>query len=106
MKRVILKDVKTMALETVDRPQCPADGLLVKVKTCAVCATDVKIYNYGHQLLKLPRVLGHELAGVIEEVGSAAAGAFRAGQRVAICAVVNCGQCIYCQRAVDRKSVV
>ena len=100
MKRVILKDVKSMVTESVERAPCPADGLVVKVKACGVCATDVKIYNYGHHLLKLPRVLGHEVAGVIAEVGEQVTDRFKVGARVAVCAVVNCGECIYCQRAV------
>jgi len=87
-----------LRLEDVEPPACPADGLVLKVKTCAICATDVKIYNYGHQLLKLPRVLGHEVAGVIESVGPDAAGDFQPSQRVAVCAVINCCRCDYCLR--------
>lgn len=101
MKRAVLHDVKKLVLENnAPRPDCPADGLLVKVKVCAVCATDVKIYNYGHRLLKLPRVLGHEISGTIVEVGEQVNGRFDSGQKVAICAVVNCGECIYCRRAI------
>lgn len=100
MKRAVLTDVKRMRVESVERPICPSDGLLVRIQTCAVCATDVKIYNYGHHLLKLPRVLGHELAAVIESVGEKQSDRFKPGQRVAICAVINCGECRYCDRAV------
>ncbi|MHB9038378.1 MAG: alcohol dehydrogenase catalytic domain-containing protein [Armatimonadota bacterium] len=100
MNRVILRDIKRLTIEEVDRPVCPEDGLIVRVKACAVCATDVKIYNYGHSLLQLPRVLGHEIAGVIEEVGPAHGNRFSHGQRVAVCAVVNCGECVYCRRSI------
>ena len=99
MKRAILYDIKKLAIEEVPQPKCPDDGLLIQVKTCAVCATDVKIYNYGHILLKLPRVLGHETAGIICDIGKKMQGRFKAGQRVAVCAVVNCCECIYCRRA-------
>lgn len=77
-------------------PICPPDGLLLRVKVCAVCATDVKMYHHGHHLLKLPRVLGHEVAGVIETVGTAVRERFVPGERVAVCAVINCGQCRCC----------
>jgi len=100
MHRAILRDVKTLRFENVEPPACPAGGLLVRVRTCAVCATDVKIYNYGHQLLQLPRVLGHEIAGVIGEVGPDCAVDLRPGQRVALCAVINCGRCEYCLQGV------
>jgi L-iditol 2-dehydrogenase len=96
----MLRDIHDLVLEDVERPVCPPDGLLLKVATCAVCATDVKIYNYGHQLLQLPRVIGHELAGTLDEVGEELTGRFRPGERVAVCAVVNCGECIYCRRGI------
>jgi len=98
MKRAMLYDVKTLALEDAAVPACPRDGLRMKVRTCSVCATDVKIYNYGHQLLKLPRVLGHELAGELDAVGEELTGQFQPGQRVAVCAVINCGLCDCCLR--------
>lgn len=98
MRRMIMRDIKQMAFEHVERPQCPEDGMLMQVKSCAICATDVKIYNYGHQLIKLPRVLGHEVSGILEAVGPAAEGEFQPGQRAAVCAVINCGRCAYCLR--------
>ena len=99
MRRAVLYDIRKLVLEEAPKPRCPEEGLLVKVQACAVCATDVKIYNYGHQLVQLPRVLGHEIAGIIEEVSAGLRDRFQSGQAVAVCAVVNCGQCLYCQRA-------
>lgn len=105
MQRAVLRDIKQLRLENVDRPACPEDGILVKVEACSVCATDVKIYNYGHQLLKLPRVLGHEIAGVVEEVGPRAAWGGEPGQRVAVCAVINCGRCDHCLQGAPSMCV-
>jgi L-iditol 2-dehydrogenase len=96
MKAAILQDVKKIEVKDVPVPECPADGLVLKVKACAVCGTDFKIYNYGHIHLTLPRVLGHETAGIIEEVG-ADAGDFKRGSRVAVAAVVNCLRCEFCR---------
>ena len=92
-------------MEEVSKLQCPEDGLLVQIKACAVCATDVKIYNYGHRLIQLPRVLGHEIAGEIADVGREMQSRFNIGQRVAVCAVVNCCECIYCRRAFPSMCV-
>jgi len=100
MKRAVLLDIKKLVLEDSPEPTCPTDGLVIQVRACAVCATDVKIYNFGHQLVQLPRVLGHEVAGIIHQVGPQMQNRFTPGQHVAVCAVVNCGRCIYCQRAV------
>ncbi len=100
MRAAILNQVKDLAFTERDEPVCPDDGLTVRVKACGVCATDVKIYNYGHHKIKLPRVLGHELGGVIEQVGPAWQDRFAPGQRVAVCAVINCGICRYCLRGI------
>ena len=96
MKTAILRNVKKIEVKDVPVPECPADGLLLRVKACAVCGTDLKIYNYGHIHLKLPRVLGHENAGIIEEVGPKA-GDFKKGSRVAVAAVINCLKCEFCR---------
>jgi len=98
MKRAVLYEVKKLVLEKVPAPACPSDGLVAQIKTCAVCATDVKIYNYGHRLLKLPRVLGHEIGAVIVQVGDQLKDRYTPGQRIAPCAVINCTECVYCRR--------
>ena len=98
MKRATLKDIKQLVFDECPVPACPDNGLLLKVAACGVCATDVKIYNYGHHKIKLPRVLGHELAGTIEQVGPLLGDEYKVGQRVAVCAVINCGTCHYCLR--------
>lgn len=98
MKRAVLRDIRQLSVEDVELPACPPDGLRVRTRACGVCATDVKIYNYGHHLLKLPRVLGHELAGDIDAVGEAAGGSYAVGQRVAVVAGINCMACRYCSR--------
>lgn len=100
MKRAVLLDIKKLVLEDIPKPLCPDDGLLMQVKACAVCATDVKIYNYGHRLIQFPRVLGHEVAGVIEDVGKKVQDRFKSEQSIAVCAVVNCCECTYCRRAM------
>jgi L-iditol 2-dehydrogenase len=105
MKRAVLLEIGKLVLEDAPEPACPREGLVVKVKACAVCATDVKIYNYGHTLVQLPRVLGHEVAGVVHEVGPALQDRFQPGRHVAVCAVVNCGECPYCQRAAPSMCV-
>jgi len=105
IRRAVLHDIKKLVVEDSPRGGCPDDGLVIEVKACAVCATDVKIYNYGHRLIQLPRVLGHETAGVIVSVGKKMQGHFDVGQKVAVCAVVNCCECIYCQRAFPSMCV-
>ncbi len=100
MKAALLKEVGSMEITDVPVPECPADGLLIRVHACAVCGTDVKVYRHGHRLIVPPRITGHELAGEIVEVGREAAG-FEVGRRVAIAPAVPCGKCRYCRRGIQ-----
>jgi L-iditol 2-dehydrogenase len=76
----------------------PAPGeVRIRVRNCSTCGTDVKIFRSGHQNLDPPRVLGHEVAGEIVEVGSDVPG-FRPGDRVQVIAAIPCGHCADCLR--------
>ena len=77
------------------RPDCPAGGLLVKVRACSLCATDAKMWQRGHRDLILPRILGHEVAGEIAEVGTDVAG-LHVGDRVQVAPGLPCGRCRWC----------
>lgn len=84
-------------LEEVDEPIPGADEVKIRVRNCSTCGTDVKIFNNGHQNLDPPRIIGHEIAGEIVEIGSAVAGDWQVGDRVQIIAAVPCGECYECQ---------
>ena len=64
---------------------------------CGTCGTDVKIFHFGHANITLPRVMGHEVAGEIVEVG-AGVDAWRAGDRVQVIAAIPDGECFQCRR--------
>ncbi len=98
MKAAVLEDVNEIALREVDTPVCAPDTILVRVNACAVCGTDVKALRHGHQMVKPPIVLGHELAGTIVEVGDQVQGWYDS-ERVTVASAVPCGKCYYCQRA-------
>jgi len=96
MRAVVLERVGELVLKELEKPQCPPDGILIKVKACAVCGTDVKIFHHGHRMIRPPRVMGHEVAGVVEEVGWQVEG-YKVGDRVAVAPAVPCGECHYCR---------
>ena len=97
MQAAMLEDIGKLSIETVDKPTCPADGILIKVEVCAICATDVKVFRYGHRLIKPPRITGHELAGTIVEVGKEVKG-YKQNDRITVAPAVPCGRCYYCRR--------
>ena len=85
-----------LRVEEADRPTPVADELLLRVRACATCGTDVKIFHHGHRNLKtLPRVIGHEIAGEVVEVGDDVDG-WTSGDRVQCIAYVPCGHCFEC----------
>lgn len=87
-----------LRIEEAERPTLERDELLLRVHACATCGTDVKIFHHGHRNLKtLPRVIGHEIAGEVVEVGGDVEG-WESGARVQCIAYVPCGHCYECTR--------
>lgn len=60
-----------------------------------MCGTDIKTWRRGHRILPLPAVMGHELAGIVEAVGSGVTG-FAEGDRVVPAVSGPCGECDPC----------
>src|SRR5207253_7393251 len=81
----------------IARPH-PGDGeLLLRVRACAVCRTDLHIVDGELSQPKLPLVLGHQVVGTTEEVGEGVAG-ISAGDRVGVPWLGwTCAQCRYCR---------
>ncbi len=82
----------------VDKPIPSADEkhVVVKVKAVGVCATDIHMIMGKVKLAKPPHVLGHEISGVVEEVGAGVDG-WKKGDRVVIDTIISCGRCVACK---------
>ena len=87
-----------LRLEDVPEPTCGTDEVKIRVKNCSTCGTDVKIRKNGHQNLTPPRIIGHEIAGEVVEVGSGVTGDWKPGDRVQVIAAVPCGKCHECRK--------
>ena len=90
-----------MVVRNVPEPQCGDWGVRIRVRACAVCGTDVRIYKHGQKNVKPPQTIGHEIAGIVEEIGPAALEAGcspPAGARVVVVTAVGCGRCGNCRR--------
>lgn len=97
MKAAFYYGIGDIRVEEVEIPKIDCEEILIKVKACAICGTDLRIFKYGH--FKIPqgtkRVLGHEVAGEIVAVGSKVKG-YKVGMGVAIPPNVGCGTCPMC----------
>ena len=93
---------ENLRLEQVPVPEPGPGELLLRVRNCATCGTDVKIYFHGHRNLKPPRVIGHEIAGEVAALGDGV-NQFSVGNRVQVIAAVPCGECRECQ--IGRENI-
>jgi L-iditol 2-dehydrogenase len=84
-------------VEDAPEPATGAGEVKLRVRNCSTCGTDVKIYNHGHQHLDPPRVLGHEIAGEVVEVGAGVEG-WTVGDGAQVIAAVPHGTCANCRR--------
>lgn len=78
-------------------PKPGEESLLVRVRACAICGSDVRIFRKGDARAKYPIVIGHEIAGVVEAVGKNAKKGFKEGDRICVAPGIGCGECKYCR---------
>lgn len=87
-----------LQVEDVPVPTPGAGEALVKVAGCGMCHTDLHYLDHGVKPFKTPPlILGHEVAGTIERLGSGTNG-WSDGDRVLIPSVLSCGRCRYCRQ--------
>lgn len=101
MKAVVYRDYgSTPVVTEVPAPACPDGGVVLAVRATGVCRSDWHAWR-GHDPVALPHIPGHELAGVVAEVGLGVT-RWRVGDRVTVPFVCGCGVCEYC-RAGDAQ---
>ena len=97
MKALLLEQYMQLGYQEVPEPKISADDVLIRVKACGICGSDVHGLDGSTGRRIPPIVMGHEAAGVIEEVGANVKG-WAAGDRVTFDSTVSCGQCYFCAR--------
>jgi L-iditol 2-dehydrogenase len=97
MRALLLSDYKTLSVVEMPTPAVDDEDVLVRVRACGICGSDIHGYDGSTGRRIPPLVMGHEAAGVVERVGRAVAGV-AAGDRVAFDSTVSCGACGFCRR--------
>lgn len=92
MKAAVLKSIGQLAVEDVPDPEVGANDILIKVAACAICGSDLRIFNHGSPRVTPPAIMGHEAAGEIVDVGKNVRG-FAPGDHVSIGGDLPCGRC-------------
>ena len=72
------------------------NNILVKMRAAGICGSDVGIYHGTNAAATYPRVIGHEMVGVVEEIGSNVK-KLKVGDRIIVNQVVSCGECYPCR---------
>lgn len=97
MKALVLAEYKKLEYMDVETPAIEPDEVLVQVKACGICGSDVHGFDGSTGRRRPPVIMGHEASGVIAEVGGAVTG-WKKGDRVTFDSTVYCGHCDYCRR--------
>ncbi|MHA1380814.1 MAG: zinc-dependent alcohol dehydrogenase [Candidatus Helarchaeota archaeon] len=88
--------------ENYNYPKLKKDGIIVKVKSCFICGSDVHAYNY--ETIPPPVVLGHEFSGYIVEIGEQITG-YNIGDKIVVQPHIRCGKCYYCRNNLENLCV-
>jgi L-iditol 2-dehydrogenase len=97
MNALLLTEYKKLELTPMPEPEIGPDDVLIRVRACGICGSDVHGYDGSTGRRIPPLVMGHEAAGEVAAIGANVKD-LRAGDRVTFDSTIYCGQCFYCGR--------
>lgn len=103
MEALVIHSPGDLRVEDIPTPALAAGQVRVRVRTGGICGSDLHYFQhggFGTVRIQEPMILGHEVSGVIEAVGTEVQG-FQVGQRVAVSPSRPCGLCRYCQQGLQ-----
>lgn len=96
MKQAVMTAPGKIEFREVDKPTPRDDEVLIRTKRIGVCGSDIHVFHGLHPYTKYPVVQGHEVSGVIAEVGPRVKGLVT-GDKVVFVPQVTCGECYPCR---------
>jgi L-iditol 2-dehydrogenase len=96
MRALLLSEYKKLSIVEMPVPEIGDDDVLVRVRACGICGSDIHGYDGSTGRRIPPLVMGHEGAGVVERVGRGVHGV-APGDRVSFDSTVSCGTCEFCR---------
>jgi threonine dehydrogenase-like Zn-dependent dehydrogenase len=99
MKALVWHGTTDIRCDSVPDPQIehPRDAI-IKVTSCAICGSDLHLYDHFMPGMKSGDIMGHETMGEVVEVGAESKGKLKVGDRVVIPFTIICGECDQCKR--------
>lgn len=103
MRALVYKGPRNILVEDVTVPPVGEKDVLIRIKYCGVCGTDIHIYSGdgGSFQVTPPLIMGHEFSGIVEKVGSKVT-KVSTGDLVTVDPNDMCGECYYCKNAMEQ----
>ncbi|WP_242876028.1 zinc-dependent alcohol dehydrogenase family protein [Cellulosilyticum sp. I15G10I2] len=103
MRALVYHSPQNISVEDVKVPEVGEKDVLIKIKYCGVCGTDIHIYNGDGGAFEVtpPLIMGHEFSGTVEQVGSQVK-KVNIGDVVTVDPNNMCGECYYCKNAMEQ----
>lgn len=95
MKSVYLQSPNDIKIRKIEKPIRKENEALIKIKSVGICGSDVGAYRGVNKTISYPKIIGHELAGEVVEIGENSKG-IKVGDRVIIDPYIYCGKCYPC----------
>ena len=95
MQALVLEDLRNLQMRGVPKPEVGAHDVLIQVKACGICGSDVHGYDGRTGRRIPPLIMGHEAAGIVANTGSEVS-LVKIGDRVTFDSTVSCGVCRFC----------
>jgi L-iditol 2-dehydrogenase len=97
MQALVLENARDLHMREIPEPAVGPLDVLIKVKACGICGSDVHGYDGTTGRRIPPLVMGHEAAGVVAKIG-ADVNSFRVGDRVTFDSTISCDKCAFCSK--------
>lgn len=94
-KYVTWNGLKNIEVNTGILPKPGDNEIILKVKACSVCGSDIRTFHNGNNRVKPGQIIGHEIAGEVYQIGKSVK-KYQIGDRLALGADVPCNDCIFC----------
>ena len=95
MKAALMYAPNDIRVEMIDKPICPADGLILKIMAVGLCGSDIRNLTTDSRHGDYPFIYGHEIVGIVDEVGKDQT-EYKKGDRLFIFPGTYCMECDYC----------
>ena len=99
MKALVLEEYNKLVYKDMPTPQIKDNEVLIEVKACGICGSDVHGMDGSSGRRHTPLIMGHEASGVVVERGSAVR-EFGQGDRVTFDSTIYCASCFYCRQGL------